>query len=186
MILITEIVDLAVCEIIKIMDNMVLNKNRKENRLKEYDYSLPRAYFITICTQNRVNYFWNNVGARNARPTDYTLTEYGITVEKAINAISNHYPAVTVDNYVIMPDHIHLLLKIHTDSEGRALRAPTIGTIVNQFKGYVTKQLKTSIWQKLFFDHIVRSQQDYKEIWKYIDNNPLNLKDDHFNSEVKK
>jgi len=133
-------------------DAVSKNNRRKQNRLKEYDYSLAGAYFLTICTRNRENYFWDNVGARIARPMDYTLTECGVVVEKAINLIPKHYPAVTVDNYVIMPNHIHLLLQIHTDSEGRAMRAPTISNIVNQFKGYVTKQLKISIWQKLFYN----------------------------------
>ena len=148
--------------------------NRKQYRLEDYDYSLPGAYFITLCTKNRTNCFWNDVGARIARPLKDTLSNYGIIVKNSIKSIPKHYSSITVDNYVIMPDHIHLLLQIHTDSDGRAMRAPTISTVVNQMKGCVTKQIGFSVWQKLFHDHIVRGEQDYKEIWEYIENNPLN------------
>ena len=149
-----------------------MNNTRKQHRLDNYDYSIAGAYFITICTKNRKNYFWNNVGARIARPEDYSLTEYGIIVKNAIETIPRYYPAITVDKYVIMSNHIHILLQIHTDSDGRAMRTPTISNVINQFKGFVTKQIKTSIWQKLYYDHIIRGEQDYKEIWEYIENNP--------------
>ena len=154
--------------------------NRKQNRLEEYDYSLPGAYFITICTKTRTNYFWNGVGARIARPADFSLSEYGNVVKRAIESIPTHYNAITVDKYVIMPDHIHLLLQIHTDSNGRAMRAPTIGKVVSQMKGYVTKQVGFSVWQKLYYDHIIRGEEDYREIWRYIDNNPLDSDENHF------
>ena len=94
-----------------------------------------------------------------------------------------HYPAISVDHYAVMPNHIHLLLQIQTDSNGRPMVAPTISTVVQQFKGVVTKQIGQSVWQKLFYDHVIRNQQDYDEIWKYIDNNPAKWKEDCFYKE---
>ena len=69
-------------------------------------------------------------------------------MEQAIQNIEFHYPAISVDHYVIMPNHIHLLLQINTGKNGRPMVAPTISTVIQQMKGYVTKQLGRSIWQK--------------------------------------
>ena len=88
---------------------------RKKNRLTEYDYSTPSAYFITVCTGNRKNLFWKDVGAIIDRPKNVPLTNLGVIAQGSIEEISKHYPAISVDHYVIMPNHIHLLLQINTD-----------------------------------------------------------------------
>ena len=153
---------------------------RKPNRLTEYDYSQPGAYFITICTKNKKKLFWENVGASIARPEKPQLSFYGNVVQEAILNIPKIYPTISVDNYVVMPNHIHLLLQIHTDDSGRAMLAPTISKVVQQMKGYVTKQLGASIWQKLFHDHVIRGEMDYLEIWNYIEGNPSKWEEDCF------
>jgi len=84
-----------------------------------------------------------------------------------------------MDNYTVMPNHIHMILRID-DQNGRALRAPTISTVINQVKGYATKQIRYSIWQKLFHDHIIRNENEYHRIAEYIQNNPLNWEQDCF------
>lgn len=154
--------------------------NRKPNRLKDYDYSSNGAYFITLCTNQRKNLFWNDVGASIARPSDVNLSAYGAIVDTVIRGIPIHYPAITVDHYVIMPNHIHLLLQIHTDEHGRPMVAPTISRVVQQMKGIITKRIGVPIWQKLFHDHIIRNEQDYLKIWSYIDNNPAKWTEDCF------
>ncbi len=147
---------------------------RKNIRLENYDYSSPGTYFITICVKDRKAILSNIVvGASIARPKEIQLTQYGEIVEIAINNIPKHYPIISVDNYVIMPDHIHLLLRIHSDIDGRPMVAPTIDRVIKQMKGYITKQIGFSIWQKSYNDHIVRGLDDYKNIWEYIENNPL-------------
>ena len=98
---------------------------RKQNRLTEYDYSTPNAYFITVCTNNRKNLFWEDVGAILDRPENIPLTDLGMTVKQVIHDIPKHYPAITVDYSVIMPNHIHLLLQINTVINGRSMIAPT-------------------------------------------------------------
>ena len=146
--------------------------NRKRNRLEHYDYSSCGAYFITICAAERRNYFWNHVGATIGRPQDVDLSQYGKLADEAIHNIPSIYPALEVDHYVIMPDHIHLILMIRADKNGRPMVAPAVSQVVQQLKGYITKRIGQSIWQKLFFDHVIRNRQDYEEHVKYIFDNP--------------
>ena len=148
---------------------------RKKNRLEHYDYSSCGVYFLTICTSKRENYFWDNVGATIGRPQDIILSERGKIVEESIQCISVIYPSLALESYVIMPDHIHLLLRIRSDENGRPMVAPTMSRIVQQMKGYITKRIGSSIFQKLFFDHVIRNQQDYEEHLKYIYENPLRI-----------
>ena len=145
---------------------------RKQNRLTEYDYSTPNAYFITVCTHDRKNLFWTDVGAIIDRPENVPLTGLGLLVRKAVWDIPTHYPAVTVDHFVIMPNHIHLLLQINTDADGRSMIAPTISTVMRMMKGTFSKQAGFSVWQKGFYDHVVRNENDYLQIWNYIAGNP--------------
>ena len=151
---------------------------RKEIRLKEYDYNTAGAYFITICTANRKCFLWENVGTGIARPP--RLSQYGSVVESAIQNIPAHYAGVSIDNYVVMPNHVHILLRIEGEENGRAMPVPTISTIVQQTKGYVTKQIGCSIWQSRFYDHIIRNQADYDNTYRYIENNPLQWELDEF------
>lgn len=111
-----------------------------------------------------------NVGAATCRPN---LSKIGSVVKTAIVQIPEHYPAVSVDKYCVMPDHIHMILSINTDEDGRQIAAPTVSTVVGHMKRWVSMQLGHSIWQKSFYDHSIRNQQDYDEIWQYIENNPL-------------
>ena len=150
---------------------MALSK-RKQNRLTEYDYSTPNAYFITICTENRENLFWTDVGAIIDRPDNVPLTNVGVIVRKSIEEIPKRYPAITVDHAVIMPNHIHLLLQIHTDADGRSMIAPTIATVVRLMKGTVSRQAGFAVWQKGFYDHVIRNDMDYRQVWDYIEGNP--------------
>ena len=149
---------------------------RKPNRLAGYDYSQNGAYFITLCVKGRHEILWDPVGARTTRPS---LSEIGLVVETAIKNIPNIYETVFLENYTVMPNHIHMILRID-DQNGRALRAPTISTVINQVKGYATKQIRYSIWQKLFHDHIIRNENEYHRIAEYIQNNPLNWEQDCF------
>jgi len=159
---------------------------RKNIRLKDYDYSKAGYYHITMCVQDGHELLWveeQGVGARNARP----LSHIGETVKIAIENIPKFYPNVKIDKYVIMPNHIHIIIALHEnvseheDVSGRAMRAPTISRIINQMKGYITKQIGFSIWQKLFHDEIIRNQEAYQNIWQYIDNNPAKwAEDDYF------
>ena len=158
-------------------------QKRKRNRLENYDYSSCGAYFLTICTSERRNYFWDNVGATIGRPQDIVLSQYGKIVDEAINNIPKIYPVLKIERYVIMPDHIHLLLVVYADEYGRPMVAPTMSRVVQQMKGFVTKRIGHSIWQKLFYDHIIRNQKDYEEHANYIHKNPVRWYHDELYTE---
>lgn len=170
---------------------------RKSNRLKDYDYSQNGAYFITICTKDkkeilsRINKSADNihpnmlvcdsVGANSVRPNEVNLTAIGEVAEKGIAGIEKHYKNVFADNHVIMPNHIHLIIRIDINERregGRTLCAPTVSQIIRQFKEFVTKQIGENIWQKSFYDHIIRDEEDYRTKWEYIENNPNRWSED--------
>ena len=155
---------------------------RKKNRLKSYDYSQNGAYFITICTEKRKCLLGTIVGASLARPAHVRLTEWGHATEQAILRIPQCYPDVRLEKYVVMPNHIHLLLMIDT-LHGRPRVAPTISRIVQQTKGLATKMIGKPIFQKSFHDRIIRDGAEYDEIWQYIDTSPLRWELDCFYTE---
>ena len=147
---------------------------RKNIRLNDNNYSSNGAYFITICTKNKENLLWKNVGANCVRPLDQLpLSKIGIVIENEIYKLNTVYENIKVDKYQIMPNHIHLIIFIYEDSNGRTQFAPTISRIIKQFKGSITKQIEFSIWQKSFYDRIIRNEKEYQEVWNYIHNNPL-------------
>lgn len=156
---------------------------RKPNRLCDYDYSQNGAYFVTICTQNRERIFWSACRGELCSPANIPLSNIGIAVEREIKKLDTVYDAIRVDKYCIMPDHIHLIIVIDTDENGRTQFAPTISRAIKQFKGAVTKQVGRLIWQRSFYDHGIRNQRDYDEIWQYIENNPLKWALEHSEEE---
>jgi REP element-mobilizing transposase RayT len=164
---------------------------RKQNRLRGYDYGRAGYYFITICANERAEFFWEassmrSVGADIIRPFSPILSLYGCFVEEAIQDISRHYDGVVVDKYVVMPNHVHMILILACRS-GRMISAPTkaIPTIVGQMKRAVSKMAGFPIWQKGYHDHIIRSEADYRRIWEYIDTNPAKWREDCYYKEGK-
>ena len=148
-------------------------QERKRNRIYEYDYSQNGAYFVTVCTQNRREILSDIVGDGSPVPKPI-----GAVAEGVIRQIPDKYPAVVVDKYVIMPDHIHLLLRI-TPNIGTGDPSPTLGSVMGWYKYQVTRQANLltgtqgeRIFQRSYYDHVIRNQQDYDEIWQYIENNP--------------
>ncbi len=149
---------------------------RKPTRLKEFDYSSSGAYFITICTENRKNILSTIVGEGFPLPK---LTFHGCVVEKWIKKLSDKYQNISVDCYCIMPNHIHLLLTAINDG-GRGDPSPTIDAVVGWLKYQITKEINqikgtsgAKIFQRSFYDHIIRNRNDYEEICKYIYENPI-------------
>lgn len=155
---------------------------RKRIRLEGFDYSSNGSYFVTICVNDPSVSLWTPVGADIIRPDyefieeiEFPLSEIGKTIEIAINNISQYYSCVSVDKYCIMPDHIHLIVSIYREENGRMISAPTISTVVGQMKRWVSKQIGKSIWQKSFNDSIIDSDRVYNEVWEYINNNPRKI-----------
>jgi REP element-mobilizing transposase RayT len=153
---------------------------RKNIRLRDYDYSQGGVYFITICTKNKNPILWDsNVGTTIGRPP---LSIQGQIVDNAVNGIQTIYPSAEIDKYVIMPNHVHLLIRLF-DNDWQATTVTKISMIIQNFKGYVCKQIGAKIWQARFYDHIIRNEQDYLACWKYIDENPLKWQDDELFEE---
>lgn len=149
------------------------HKTRKQIRLKTYNYSQNGYYFITICTKDR-NELLCNKNAKLKQDNTFELSETGRIVDDSIKNIEEIYTDVKTDYYVIMPNHIHLLLSIKNSSD------ISISRIIKQTKGLVTKRIGSSIWQKSFYDHVIRNEQDYYEIVRYIQMNPLKWENDKY------
>ena len=145
-------------------------RSRKQNRIAHYDYSLPNHYFLTICAHERRCIF----GAPNR------LNRIGMIVSQCIDKIGEKYPQVRVDKYVVMPNHVHMILVLEGDDP------PDVPHIVSQFKGAVSKEVRRfcpdlQVWQRSYYDHVIRDQKGYEQIWLYIEGNPQCWeKDDHF------
>ena len=136
---------------------------RKKIRAGEYDYSQCGAYFVTICTQNRRPILSNIVGD----DAHIVPKRYGQIAEKYLKN------AAEIEKYVIMPDHIHMLIRLEEQgAEKRSPQASRIASIVRSIKTLTTKEIGESIFQRSYYDHVIRNQRDYNEIWEYIENNP--------------
>ena len=157
---------------------------RKSIRLNNFDYSTPGLYFLTLCAADKKNYFWNQGFDPNTfyweqteehcvRPFNLPLTQCGEVVLSELEKWHSTYEFVKLYSYVIMPDHLHIIVAIIADEVGNRRNAPTVARMVQQFKGSVTKKLGVSIWQKSFMEHVVRDREDYEIRLNYIYNNPL-------------
>lgn len=154
---------------------------RKANRLKTYHYATPGVYFVTICTEKRVKTLCDIVGDGFPVPK-----AAGMIAEVFIREIPVKYPNVYVDKYVVMPNHLHFLLRI-VATGGTGNPSPTLGNIVGWYKYQVTKEMNKRsgtmgkrIFQRSFHDHVIRGEKDYQKIWNYIDGNPLKWTEDCF------
>ena len=133
---------------------------RKNPRLNGYDYSAANYYFVTVCTAGKVNLFASHEEE----------SPYRAIAESGLLKIPEHYPGVTVDKMVVMPNHIHMILVLNG-------MTASLDKIVGSFKSYVTKEIHKihpdiAVWQKSFHDHIIRNEEGYQNIWSYIDSNP--------------
>jgi len=161
---------------------------RKSIRFKNYNYGAVGYYFITICVKNRVNALGKVVGCDVLiAPIYVELSEYGHVVDKHINKINLVCGEFSVDKYVIMPNHIHMIIVKKGESsaiqDSGAMRTsrPTsssIPSLIRSFKTMITKEIGISLWQASYHDHIIRNENDYRRIWQYIDQNPAKWADD--------
>ena len=147
---------------------------RKHPRLEHYDYSTAGAYFITICTHSRRCLLSRIVG-RGLAPAEIRYTAYGRIAQEQLLLLEQRYPSLQIDQYVIMPNHIHAILLLE-ETAGDGQR-PTIMDIVCAYKSLTTRQCKKvqpidKLFQTSFYEHVIRGREDYNEIAEYIVNNP--------------
>ncbi|MBR6533078.1 MAG: transposase [Clostridia bacterium] len=158
---------------------------RKSVRLKGFDYNSNGAYFITICTHKRKCILSNIVGDGVYDIPQIHLSEYGKILNKYIQIMNSKYENVSIDKYIIMPNHIHLIIKITRSSESGLSQAPNptnsiIPKFISLFKRYCNREIGQNMFQRSFHDHIIRDEKDYLKIWNYIDTNPQKWKKDMF------
>jgi REP element-mobilizing transposase RayT len=180
---------------------------RKSIRLKGYDYSSPGYYFITICVKNGRKMFGNVVDGQ------LELTECGTIAERNLINIPHHVKDVIVDKYVVMPNHVHIIVVVGTRyiaSDTRYIasdkRTPymaslqdngdvgtpymvsvqakskqTLSKAMQQYKASVSRDTAISgLWQPRFYDEIIRNEEAYRNIWRYIDENPMRWNEDMY------
>ena len=150
---------------------------RKPTRLKNFDYNTMGAYFVTMCIENRRRILSRVVGVDVlGDPQNVELLPYGIVADKYIKQMDEFYANTTVDRYVIMPNHIHVLLFVIDDGAPRTSpptkQTSTVSHFVSTFKRFCNKEYGENIWQRGFFDHIIRNREDYENHVKYIYENP--------------
>ncbi len=149
---------------------------RKNLRLQGYDYSSNGMYFVTVCVKDNKPILSRIVGDdAHIVPKKVVLKPCGKIVEKHIKRINEVYENITVENYIIMPNHIHFLIFVDNFGNGtmRASSPTELGTIVRTFKTFVTKELGFSIWQRSYYDEIIYNETHFQNVWNYIEYNAL-------------
>ena len=151
-------------------------QKRKHPRLKQYDYSQPGAYFITFCTKNRELLLSGIIQPDPYAPAVTRLTEIGRIVEGKLRELPI---GISLDKWVIMPNHVHLLVTIEQTSEAKI----ELSQFVRMVKSKSSHAAGRPLWQSSFYEHVVRGEKDYLEIWDYIDQNPAKWIEDEYYSE---
>jgi len=175
---------------------------RKNIRLQEYDYSSAGYYFITICINDGHEIFGNIDNGQ------IIFNKYGKIAECNLLNIPCHIKSVFIDKYVIMPNHVHMIMGIIENLGTRHIssdkpkpdneRTPymaslqtkskqTVSKAIQQYKASVSRETKIAgLWQPRFHDHIIRNEEKYKLIWRYIDENPIKWNEDRYYKTIKK
>jgi len=174
--------------------------HRQSLRLRGYDYSQEGAYYVTICTRNRKRLFGNIIGK------EMQLNEAGKMIRSIWKELPLRFPNIDLDEFIIMPNHIHAVLviiraDIHTD-ESRILTEErpngtlpgTVGRILQAYKSLTTdkyiagvkqwgwKPFSRKLWQRNYWEHIIRDEKDYNYICEYIYDNPAQWDNDPLNT----
>ena len=153
---------------------------RKSPRLRSFDYRQNGAYFITLCTRNQHCVLSSIAVGEGLAPPVLTLLPFGKIAESQLLAVESRFPTVTIDKYVIMPNHIHILLRLA--NPGGASPSPTVSDVIGAFKSLTTRMchIGEPLFQRSFHDHIIRSEQEYAMIRNYIIHNPASWVKDRF------
>ena len=166
-------------------------RHRRSTRLSEFDYTRQGAYFVTMCTQNRMCLFGEIVNG------EMRMNELGRVAHSVWKEIPAHFPQVETDAWVVMPNHVHGILLIAHNARAthasplRPSSGPpkrSLGAIVGSYKSAVSKRINQScrtpgvpLWQRSYYDHVIRNDADLNRIRQYIAENPARWHEDHEN-----
>ena len=157
---------------------------RKPMRLKDYDYSRGGVYFLTLCAKDRALIFSRIVGRGLLDAPEVQLTETGHCVQNAMIYLAEHDPALQIENAVIMPNHVHILLAVRAGKNGASGRPrPTemrVPKFVSSLKRHTNQSCARPLWQNGYHDHIIRDENDFLDHWTYIDQNPARWAEDEY------
>ena len=168
--------------------------HRRSIRLKEYDYSQSALYFVTICAQNRACLFGEiHLGKMH-------LNSAGEMIHRWWNTLPDKFPAIAIDEFVIMPNHFHGIIIITDTTVGADMGLVRMGanlaTVVQWFKTMTTNEyirgvknlgwqpFNKRLWQRNYYDHIIRNQESLQHIQEYIHTNPLKWEEDQLHPNV--
>ena len=160
---------------------------RKTVRLQEYNYNTAGAYFLTLCTENRQCILSRIVGTGVLDGPQIELLPMGAIADKYLHQLNDFYENLSVESYVIMPNHIHILLQVKEGPSGTpvpTLQNSVVSQFVSTFKRFCNKEYEANIWQRGAYDHIIRDQADFDKHIQYIYENPFGwLKDEYYSTE---
>ena len=158
--------------------NMAL-PDRKPNRLKNFSYSSAGAYFITICIAGRAKILCDIVGGGDLDAPEVNLTDEGQIILKYIIGFEK-VKGAHIDNFVIMPNHIHMIIRIDEADISSTRANEKIPRMVAAFKRFCNAEIGRDIFQRTYFDRVIRDEHDYEMIWEYIETNPAKWENDCF------
>ena len=150
---------------------------RKHTRLKNYDYSLPGYYYVTIhASQGGIRFSEVRRGIL-PNPAEVKLLEAGLVAQRQLFALQERYPYVKIDQYVIMPTHIHAIICL--EGGGSPEARPSLTDIICAYKSLTARQINQQmrtpgrkVFQTSFYETVLRNKKAYEECWKYIAGNP--------------
>lgn len=142
---------------------------RKKLRLNNYDYSQENMYFITICVKDRLELL-----GKIDEDNNIYLTKAGDITKQEISRLKEIYKNIIIDEYIVMPNHLHILILINYKN------GTSISKIIKHLKTNISRNIKYSIWQKSFYEHIIRNEKEYLKIKEYIKNNVINWSKDKY------
>lgn len=152
-----------------------MEDRRKNVRLRGHDYRRAEAYFVTVCIRDRADLFGKIVGGDVLIAPKVNLSSIGAFIQNTLEPI----PSIT--KYVIMPNHIHFIV-VFEGNGSMSTSTPTQGlpSLVRFLKRQVSVACGESVWQRNYYEHVIRNEQDYLDIWHYIDANPARWREDEY------
>jgi putative transposase len=151
---------------------------RKRMRLENYDYSKSGMYYLTICSKDNLCIF-SRISGIHSPQTE--LSEYGLLIEKTLDWLDKNNEHFSIDCYIIMPNHLHVILVIENSEDGSQSPAGAlVPKFVSSLKRHTNKMSKTVLWQRGYYDHIIRNHEDYLSRRQYIESNPAKWAEDKY------
>lgn len=162
---------------------------RKSTHLRHYDYANPGYYFVTICTRDKQCLFGDVVDGV------MRVNQVGVIVDACWRALPDHVAAVALDQYIVMPNHVHGVIRL-CEIDGARHASPlqearaSLGAVIGSFKSAASRQIRLlpgmtglSVWQRNYYEHVIRSESSLHSIREYIANNPAQWALDRENPE---